>query len=86
MEAAKRSTQSNEPIDGRWLEIEEVRLVSDLRIMHAKVVELYQIVQSLRERHEPAAIRKYADALVLDRDIAQVDEIYLWFVALKEKR
>jgi len=33
----------DQPVSGRWLEIEEVRLVSDLRIMHAKVEELYQL-------------------------------------------
>jgi hypothetical protein len=86
MEAQKRSERHSEPVDGRWLEIEEVRLVSDLRIMHAKVDELYQIVKTLRDRHDKSAIRKYADSPVLEKDINRVDEIYLWFLALKEGR
>ena len=86
MEAQKKQVRLSEPVDGRWLEIEEVRLVSDLRIMHAKVDELFQIVSTLRQRHDTAAIRKYADPPVLEKDIARVDEIYLWFLALKEGR
>jgi hypothetical protein len=73
-------------VTGRWLEIGEVRLVSDLRIMHAKVDELYQLVQNLKRRHDEAAIYKYADHLLLQEDIDRVDQIYLWFVALKEER
>jgi hypothetical protein len=65
--------------------IEEIRLVSDLRIMHAKVDELYQLVSNLKRRHNETAIRDYADTPVLDEDIARVDEIYLWFVSLKEE-
>lgn len=70
----------------RWLNIEEVRLVSDLRIMHTKVNELYSVVEYLRRRHDEAAIVKYADYDVLSDDIRKVDEIYLWFVKVKEER
>jgi hypothetical protein len=73
-----------QPVDGRWLTIEEVRTVSDLRIMHAKVDELYQLVTALKRRHSEAAIVKYADQPVLTEDIQKVDEIYLWFVRVKE--
>ncbi len=69
----------------RWLDIEEVRLVSDLRIMHAKVNELHEIVVALKTRYDEQEIRRYADQPVLDRDIARVDEIYLWFLRLKEE-
>ena len=68
------------------LTIQEIRLISDLRIMHAKVDELHQIVTNLKQRHDEADICKYADAPVLADDIARVDEIYLWFVKLKEER
>jgi hypothetical protein len=54
--------------------------------MHAKVDELYQIVHNLKRRHVEADITKYADQPVLNEDIARVDEIYLWFVRLKEQR
>jgi hypothetical protein len=64
--------------------IEELRLVSDLRIMHAKVDELFQLVSNLKRRHNETAIRDYADTPVLDEDIARVDQIYLWFISLKE--
>ena len=72
-------------VKGRWLEVEEVRTVADLRIMHAKVAELWQICQSLRERHDESAIVAYADLKVLGDDIRKVDELYLWFVSLKDE-
>jgi hypothetical protein len=66
------------------LDIEEIRLVSDLRIMHSKVDELYHIVSNLKRRHNESAILRDADQLVLSEDINRVDEIYLWFVKLKK--
>lgn len=77
--------QSDKNVTGRWLDIDEVRLVSDLRIMHAKVDELYQVVQNLKRRHSEDAIYRYADHPLLQEDIDRVDQIYLWFVALKEE-
>jgi hypothetical protein len=70
----------------RPLTIDEVRLVSDLRIMHAKVDELFQVVQDVRRRHTETDIHTYADKPLLDQDIQRVDEIYLWFVKLREER
>ena len=67
------------------LEIEEVRLVSDLRIMHAKVHELFQVVVSLRGRHNEDEVVRYAEQKMLNQDIERVDEIYLWYVKLKER-
>ena len=78
-------SNSKQKVTGRWLDIDEVRLVSDLRIMHAKVDELYQIVQNLKRRHNEEAIYSYADHPLLQEDIDRVDDIYLWFVALKEE-
>lgn len=76
----------SQPADGRWLDIEETRLVADLRLMHAKVNELHACVASLKRRHMEADICKYADGPVLDEDIEKVDEIYLWFVKVKNER
>jgi hypothetical protein len=78
----KRNLQA---IDDRSLSMAEVRIVSDLRIMHAKVDELYHIVTALKTRHDEADIVKYADQPVLTKDIQEVDEIYLWFVKVKEE-
>ncbi len=78
-------TEVSKSMAGRNLDIEEVRLVSDLRIMHAKVDELYQIVKNLKRRHSEEAICNYADYPVLQEDIEHVDQIYLWFVSLKEE-
>jgi hypothetical protein len=75
---------AKKPVDERWLDIEEVRLVADLRIMHAKVHELYEIVCRLKGRHKESAIRNYADHAMLSLDIERVDDIYLWFISLKE--
>lgn len=82
----KKSDHADQPATDRWLDIDEVRLVSDLRIMHSKVDELYHIVASLKRRHSGADIQKYADQPVLNENIARVDEIYLWFISLKEQR
>jgi hypothetical protein len=79
---AKRTPQE---VESRWLTIQEVRLVSDLRIMHAKVDEIYEIVKGLRTRHDEAAIVRYADQPVLTDDIQKIDDVYLWFVKLKEE-
>jgi hypothetical protein len=67
------------------LTIAEVRIVSDLRIMHAKVDELFQIVTALKQRHDEGAIVRYADQPVLTADIQKVDQIYLWFISVKEE-
>jgi hypothetical protein len=71
--------------DNRSLSIEEVRIVSDLRIMHAKVAELSQLVAALKERHDEFDVVKYADQPILTKDIQMVDAIYLWFVRVKEE-
>lgn len=68
------------------VDIEEVRLIADLRIMHAKVHELFEIVSVLKRGREENFIRRYADHAMLEKDIQRVDEIYLWFVRLKEER
>jgi hypothetical protein len=73
-------------IRGRALDIEEIRLVADLRVMHAKVNEVYQVVNAMRQRHSEQEIHKYANEPILAQDIQRVDEIYLWFVKLKELR
>jgi hypothetical protein len=78
----KRNVQ---PIEDRGLSVDEVRTVSDLRIMHSKVDELYQIVVGLKERYDETTIVRYADQPVLTKDIQRIDEIYLWFVRVKEE-
>jgi len=75
----------NEPTEGRPLDIEEIRLVSDLRVMHSKVEDLYRVVENLKRRHDQDDIRKYADHDILTEDIDRVDSIYMWFLSLKEK-
>jgi len=81
----KKSDHRERPVRERWLDVDEVRLVSDLRIMHSKVDELYHVVTNLKRRHSGSDIQKYADQPVLNEDIARVDEIYLWFLSLKEE-
>ncbi len=85
MEAKKRLLRFDQPVEDRWLDIHELRLVSDLRIMHSKVDELFHLVSNLKTRYSETDIRKYADGAVLENDIKRVDEIYLWFVSLKDE-
>jgi len=70
---------------GRQLDIDEMRLIADLRIMHSKVHELFEVVSVLKRGHEENYIRRFADHVILEKDIQRVDEIYLWFVSLKEE-
>jgi hypothetical protein len=74
----------NKPLPMRGLTIDEIRLVSDLRVMHAKVDDLFQVIENLKVRHGAEDIRRYSDRKVLDENIQKVDEIYLWFLKLKE--
>jgi membrane-bound lytic murein transglycosylase MltF len=78
--------QTQRPVRDRWLDVDEVRLVADLRIMHAKVDELYQFVTNLRRRqHSESDTVRYADKSALSQNITKVDEIYVWFVKLKKE-
>jgi hypothetical protein len=70
---------------GPQIDVDEVRLIADLRIMHAKVHELFEIVTVLKRGHEDSAIRRYADHVMLEKDIQRVDDLYLWFLSLKEE-
>lgn len=81
-ESERMMAKSNER---QRLDVEEVRLIADLRIMHAKVHELFEIVTVLKRGREENYIRKYADHAMLEKDIQRVDEIYLWFIRLKEE-
>jgi hypothetical protein len=75
---------ANQPHNDEANRVEEIRLIADLRIMHAKVDELHHIVANLKRRHADEAIHKYADRKVLSENVGKVDEIYLWFLSLKE--
>jgi hypothetical protein len=70
----------------RPLSLEEVRIVSDLRIMHAKVDDLFHLVEQLKGRYNEPTVHQYADQALLSQDIDRVDAIYLWFVKLREER
>lgn len=59
--------------------------MSDLRIMHAKVMELYACVETLRRHHGRRDVLKYADSEVLTDDITRADKIYQFFVGLAEQ-
>jgi hypothetical protein len=80
-----KGKQSNDELAGRALDVQEIRLIADLRVMHSKVDELYQVVTNLKRRHDDDAIHKYADQPVLSEDIDRVDEMYMWFLRLKEQ-
>ncbi len=80
----RRFLRSDALTTGRALDVDEIRLVCDLRIMHSKVDELHRIVERLKQRHPESDIRKYADQPVLENDIHMVDKIYLWFIGLKK--
>ena len=72
--------------DDRPLSLDEVRIVSDLRVMHSKVDELFHLVEQIRQRYDEHDVNIYSDKPRLALDIDRVDEIYLWFVKLREER
>jgi len=80
------SPRRNKDLDGCSFDIDEIRLIADLRVMHTKVNELHSIIEYLKTRHGESDIVKYADYAVLADDIRKSDEIYLWFVQVKEER
>ncbi len=80
-----KGKNTEQTVDDRWLNVDEIRLIADLRVMHSKVDELYQIVSNLKRRHDDDSIHKYADQRVLSEDIDRVDELYMWFLRLKEQ-
>ncbi|HSE47768.1 MAG TPA: hypothetical protein VLA96_01025 [Terriglobales bacterium] len=80
MKGGRHSASSNSQMT-----VDEIRLIADLRIMHSKVDELYQISKVLQTRHNENAVINCADARVLAEDIRKADELYLWFIRLKEE-
>ncbi len=85
MKSLKGGKRQASPESGRALTVDEIRVVADLRIMHSKVDELYQVCKILQLRHDEGDVITYADKRVLPEDIRKVDELYLWFVKLKEE-
>jgi hypothetical protein len=83
---ATTSPRSKKTSAAGTLNIEDMRLVSDLRIMHLKVDELHHVVENLKRRHSEADVVRYADYDALADNIRKVDETYLWFVKVKEER
>jgi hypothetical protein len=79
------SKNKGRAVENRALDVHEIRLVADLRIMHSKVDELFQVVENLKRRHDYTDIVSYADQHLLAEDIERVDAIYLWYVSLKEE-
>ena len=68
------------------LGVDQMRLISDLRILHSKVDELLTIMDRIRKRHDPEAVIEFSDRKALTDDIHAVDQIYMWFVKLDEER
>jgi len=62
----RRNLRTTQLLD-RSLNIDEARLIADLRIMHAKVDELYHLITSLKAHHSEHDIHRYADAPLLAR-------------------
>ena len=50
------ASQSNKDVRGRWLDVEEVRLIGDLRIMHSKVDEIYLWYVKIKEERDGARL------------------------------
>ena len=61
-----------------------VELQTDLRILHAKVGELFQIVQQVRKHFEVDQVLTTADTRQLAKNIDHMDEVYRWFADLKK--
>ena len=60
-----------------------VELQADLRILHAKVGELFAITQQLKKRVDPDELLATADSGQLAKNIDCMDEVYRWFTSIK---
>ncbi len=60
-----------------------VELQTDLRILHAKVGELFQIVQQVKKHFDLDQVLTTADSRQLAKNIDRMDEVYRWFAGLK---
>jgi hypothetical protein len=81
---------TEEPVEERKneldKELERLRTICDLRIMHGRVDELHNLVKSLQDgRHSAVDICHFSDPKRLKMNIDHIDEIYLWFVNLKSE-
>jgi len=75
----------HDDIAGRWLNVDEIRVIADLRIMHSKVSELKSIVSSLRARYDARDVVEYSEETILAENIARMHEVYLLYLALKKR-
>ena len=57
------------------LGVDQIRLISDLRILHSKVDELLTIMERIRKRQDTEAVSEFADRAALTDDINAVDKI-----------
>jgi flagellar assembly factor FliW len=63
--------------------VDEVRLVADLRIMHARVYEIYNVCNMIRSRHTEKKVVEYADPMVLNDDIQKMQQVSNWFLQVQ---
>jgi len=75
----------DEDIAERWLYVDEIRAIADLRIMHGKVTELKSVVNGLEARYSSSDVVKYSDERILSENIARMDEVYLFYLGLKKR-
>jgi hypothetical protein len=73
------------PLENRAPNVQEIRLIADLRFMHNRVLELIAFVDELKSRHDVGEIVKYADEPLLLLDIQRVDHAYQYYLDLKEE-
>lgn len=74
------------PLGGGSLDIDEIRLIAICASCTPKWMNCTISSPTLtKSRHNAVSIHEYADQPVLAEDIARVDEIYLWFLRLKER-
>ncbi|HEY0565809.1 MAG TPA: hypothetical protein VGC88_09505 [Terriglobales bacterium] len=74
-----------QPLENRSLNVEEIRLVGDLRYMHNRVLELIALVREIRERHPTTDVVRYADRPLLELDIQRVDEAYQYYLDIRQE-
>lgn len=65
--------------------LEEIRIIADLRILHAKVFEVFQACNMLRSRHTEKRILQYADQAVVQDDIKKMQLLYQWFMRIQNE-
>lgn len=63
---------------------DDAKMISDIRAMHAKVMDLHAEYNALRERYTAQDLLKYAELAQVRKDAEQLRELYTWLAVVMD--